>query len=239
MNTMIGTKLSMTQRFVDSGAMKTVTIVSVKPHTVAGVKSQETHGYNATVIATGSRKKVTKSFKNSYIALEQAPRYVKEVRGVHGLEAGQPIQISDVFKPGDIVKVVGTSKGKGFTGVVKRHGFAGGPKTHGQSDRHRAPGSIGAGTDPGRVFKGLRMAGRSGGARATVRNLTVMHVDDATGRVYLSGPIPGHYAALVQITKIGEEKNFSAMVLTEEDKAITVETAEQTVVETVTEEGEK
>ena len=134
-----------------------------------------------------------------------------------------------MFKAGDKVKVVGITKGKGFTGVVKRHGFAGGPKTHGQSDRHRAPGSIGAGTTPGRVLKGLRMAGRSGGSRATVRNLTVLSVDEEKGLLYLSGPVPGHYFSTLTVTKIGEQRPFSPMVVIEEDKGRVVSNKMQDV----------
>lgn len=218
MNTLLGTKLSMTQRYVETGVMKTVTIVSIKPHVVAGKKNQEKHGYEALVIGTGVKKKPIKALSSSHVGLDTVPLKTKEVRGTYSHEVGQTISVSDVLKPGDIVKVVGVSKGKGFTGVVKRHHFAGGPKTHGQSDRHRAPGSIGAGTDPGRVFKGMRMAGRSGGAQATVRNIVVLHVDDASGMVYLSGPVPGHYSSNIEITKIGEKSSFSPMVVTEAEK---------------------
>jgi large subunit ribosomal protein L3 len=106
-----------------------------------------------------------------------------------------------LLKPGDRVDVIGTSKGRGFQGVVKRHGFGGGPKTHGQSDRHRAPGSIGSGTDPGRVIKGLRMAGRMGGKRVTVRNLQVLQVDPERHLVALKGAVPGARNSLVLLRK--------------------------------------
>ncbi len=107
----------------------------------------------------------------------------------------------DIFQPGDIVDVVGTSKGRGFAGVVKRHGFSGGPKTHGQSDRHRAPGSIGGGTDPGMVWKGLRMAGHMGNARVTVRNLKVIKADPDRNLLLVRGAVPGARNGLLIIKK--------------------------------------
>jgi large subunit ribosomal protein L3 len=105
----------------------------------------------------------------------------------------------ELFQPGDLVDITGISKGKGFAGVVKRHGFAGGPKSHGQSDRWRAPGSIGAGTDPGRVIKGLRMAGHMGARQVTVKNLLVVHVDPAKGIMMVQGAVPGHKGSLLKI----------------------------------------
>ena len=123
------------------------------------------------------------------------------------MKIGELIKASDVVRPGDLVKVTGVSKGKGFAGGVKRWGFAGGPKTHGQSDRLRAPGSIGQGTTPGRVYKGKKMAGRMGGEQVSVKNLTVLKVEE-NGDIWLSGPVPGFQSGLLQITKIGEDKKF-------------------------------
>jgi large subunit ribosomal protein L3 len=121
------------------------------------------------------------------------------------LEVGQVIK-ADVFSTGDLVDVVGISKGKGFAGVVKRHGFAGGPKTHGQSDRHRAPGSIGAGTTPGRVFKGMRMPGRMGGDRTTVANLELIVVDPERNLLAVKGAIPGAKNGLVVVKEARKTK---------------------------------
>lgn len=216
MESVFGKKLSMTQRYDENGALKTVTRVFVQPHTVTGIKSQDKHGYSALQIGVGSLRKAPKALTQVYNGT--VPGIRKEIRkGDLNHEVGAVIAVSDVLKAGDLVRVIGYTKGKGFTGVVKRHGFAGGPKTHGQSDRHRAPGSIGAGTTMGRVLKGLRMAGRSGNEQAAVRNLTVMYVRE-DGTVYLSGPIPGHLGSLVKLEKMGENKKFSPMILTKEDE---------------------
>lgn len=215
MDSVFGKKLSMTQRYDEKGVLKTVTRVMVEQHTVTGQRTKDKNGYDALQIGIGSLKKPIKALSKAYD--DKVPQLRKEIR-TNDLShaAGEVIKVGDVLKAGDLVKVTGFSKGKGFTGVVKRHGFAGGPKTHGQSDRHRAPGSIGAGTTMGRVLKGLRMAGRSGNEQSAVRNLTVMYVRE-DGTVYLSGPIPGHLGTVVKIDKLGENKKFSAMVLTAED----------------------
>ena len=125
---------------------------------------------------------------------------------------GEILTVERVFSPGDIVSVTGTSKGKGFAGVVKRHHFKGGPKTHGQSDRHRAPGSIGQSTTPGRVFKGKRMAGRMGSERVTLQNLTVVDIDQENKKLYIAGLVPGHKNALLFIVRSGENKKFVPLI---------------------------
>jgi large subunit ribosomal protein L3 len=127
-------------------------------------------------------------------------RHLREVRAasLEDLQVGQVVG-ADLFKPGDLVDITGTSKGHGFSGVVKRHGFAGGPKTHGQSDRHRAPGSIGATTYPGRVLKGLRMAGHMGDERVTVQSLEVVQVDPDRGLLFVKGGVPGPTNGLLLI----------------------------------------
>lgn len=122
------------------------------------------------------------------------------------LKVGDQLTVSDIFKKGDVIAVTGTSKGKGFAGVVKRWHFAGGPRTHGQSDRERAPGAIGSGTTPGRVLKGKHMAGRMGGERVTVKNLIVVDVDNAGSRMAISGAVPGATNGVVIIKKIGSGK---------------------------------
>jgi len=132
-------------------------------------------------------------------------KYLREFEAddVDSVQTGQKVDV-DLFKPGDLVDVTGVSKGKGFAGVVKRHHFAGGPKTHGQSDRHRAPGSIGATTFPGRVFKGTRMAGHMGDKRVTVRNLKVLDVDLDRHLLLLKGAVPGSKKGLLLIHKAGK-----------------------------------
>ena len=134
------------------------------------------------------------------------PRFLREVRldSEPEFKVGDIISVSDVFKKGDVIAITGTSKGKGFAGVVKRWGFHGGPRTHGQSDRERAPGSIGQGTTPGRVLKGKKMAGRMGGDRVTVKNLIVVDVDKEAGLIAVSGPVPGVPGGLLIIKKLAE-----------------------------------
>ena len=126
----------------------------------------------------------------------------------NAVKSGDTITVEQVLEVGDVVKVQGTTKGRGFAGGIKRHGFSGGPKTHGQSDRERAVGSIGAGTSPGRVWKGKKMPGHYGVDTQTVRGLTVVHVDAENQEVWLSGPVPGHLKALVRIEKLGTNKKI-------------------------------
>jgi large subunit ribosomal protein L3 len=130
------------------------------------------------------------------------PRYVKEIREfpTEGIKEGDSVKC-DIFKPGDVIKVTGTSKGKGFLGVVKRNGFGGGVKTHGQSDRQRAPGSIGASSYPSRVFKGQRMAGRTGGNKVTVRNLKVVKIIPDSNIMLVKGAVPGANSGFLEIYK--------------------------------------
>ena len=130
-------------------------------------------------------------------------RHLKElpVDGLEGLQVGQQIRV-DLFKTGNKVDVIGTSKGRGFQGTMKRHGFHGGPRTHGQSDRARAPGSIGAGTDPARVLKGKKMAGHMGNTRVTVKNLEVVQVDVDRNVLLLKGGVPGAPSSLLMIRKV-------------------------------------
>lgn len=138
---------------------------------------------------------------------------VKNVKAIHTAAEetytpGQTVSITDVLEVGDVVKVQGASKGRGYAGVVKRHGFAGGPKTHGQSDRERAPGAIGNRTTPGRVFKGKRMAGHMGMDTKTISGLVVIHIDPVTKELWLSGPIPGSVHTSVKVTKTGLSKTI-------------------------------
>ena len=135
--------------------------------------------------------------------LDKKPRFLREIRvgDVGELKLGAEIKVGDVFAPGDPVRVTGTSKGKGFAGVVKRHHFAGGPRTHGQSDRERAPGSIGQTTTPGRVYRGKRMAGRMGTDTVTVRGLKVIAVDPENNTVTIKGLVPGGRKGLLLVQK--------------------------------------
>ncbi len=211
MNTLLGKKSDMTTRFDKNGKKLTLTAVTIGTNYVVEKKETEKAGYNGIVLGLGTKKRAPKAFMKKVAGMGVVPAYMKEVRTDEAVEAGTKLNLSDVFAVGDLVKVTGESKGKGFTGVVKRYNFRGGPKTHGQSDRHRARGSLGSGTTPGRVFKGKRMAGRAGGENATVRNLTVAYINEELNQLFLTGPIPGHRNSLLVITKIGENKNFPGM----------------------------
>ena len=197
----VGKKLGMTQVFKDDGKAETVTVIEAGPCTVAQVKTTANEGYNAAQLAFGVAKRLKSPQKGHLKELGQF-KYLREFRldDTKGVEVGQKVDV-DMFKAGDLLNVIGVSKGKSFAGVVKRHHFAGGPKTHGQSDRHRAPGSIGATTSPGRVIKGLRMAGHMGHERVTVRNLKVIDVDLARHLLLVNGAVPGPDGGLLLIEK--------------------------------------
>src|SRR3972149_1976835 len=175
---LIGRKLGMTQVFREDGAVIPVTAIEEAPYTGPPAPNREKEGYSAVQIGFGEKKRLTSPEKGHLKGLGSF-RHLREFRVGEGggIEVGQKFDVG-LFKPGDMVGVTGTSKGKGFAGVVKRHHFAGGPKTHGQSDRHRAPGSVGSTTTPGRVYKGKRMAGRMGKERVTVKNLQVVDVSE-------------------------------------------------------------
>lgn len=238
MDTILGTKSHMGQAFTQKGIRVPVTVVKTGPNVVTQVKTKEKDRYEAVQLGFGTRK-----IKNTTKPLlghlkgaieapafaeasagrqnEIAPRFLRETRISENVEykPGDVVTPSEVLKPGDLVQVTGISKGKGFAGVVKRWGFAGGPKTHGQSDRLRAPGSIGRGTTPGRVVKGKKMAGRMGQESVTVKNLTILKVDEEKGELWLSGPIPGARGSLLVVKKIGEDEKFEPVfgVKKEED----------------------
>ncbi len=210
--TLIGKKIEQTQKFLEDGRRIPVTEIAVSENAVVQVKTVEKDGYSAMQLGFGARKKPIKAVLGhaKKAGLSQAPLKIKEVRVAESdiQEAGALLKVEEVFKPGDIVAVTGTSKGKGFAGVVKRYNFRGGPKTHGQSDRHRAPGSIGQTTTPGRVYKGKRMAGHMGVDTVTVTNLTVVDVDAENKKLYVSGLVPGHKNSLLTIELMGEDKKF-------------------------------
>ena len=205
MEAILGRKLGMTQVFSANGEARGVTVVEAGPCVVVQIKTQEKDGYDAIQVGFGARKRVNQPSRGHMKRLGQF-RWLREIRvdDPNGFEIGQKIG-PELFEEGDIVDVVGKSKGKGFAGGVKRHHFAGGPKTHGQSDRHRAPGSIGSGTTPGRVRKGLRMAGHMGDERVTVKNLRVFESNLARGVLLIEGSVPGAVNGLVRIAKTGKK----------------------------------
>ena len=189
---MIGKKLGMSQIFDESGLAHPVTVLEVGPCVVTQVKTSGQDGYSAVQLGFGLDKRLNRPERGHRQASGFMSRTLREVKADDDSEftVGQVIT-ADVFAPGELVDVIGTSKGRGFQGGVKRHGFHGGPKTHGQSDRLRAPGSIGSSATPGRVFKGMRMAGRMGGDRVTVQNLKVLRVDPERNLLLVEGSVPG------------------------------------------------
>ncbi len=218
MNGIIGKKIGMTSIFNEAGKNIACTVVEAGPCVVTQIKTEETDGYSALQLGYGTKKE--KNTSNALIghfekATTTPKRKIVEFRDfdVDGLlsEEGQEtkeialgseITVDDVFAEGDVVSVYGTTKGKGFQGVVKRHNFRGvNDATHGQHNRQRAPGSIGAASYPARVFKGMRMAGRMGGTRIKIRNLEVLKIFPEKNLVLIKGAIPGHKGAMVVIEK--------------------------------------
>ena len=209
MEAILGRKLGMTQVFSPRGEAYGVTVVEAGPCVVVQIKTEAKDGYAAIQIGFGARKRLNDPQRGHMKRLGQF-RYLREVRvdDANAYEIGQKLG-AELFEEGDIVDVVGRSKGKGFAGGIKRYHFHGGPKTHGQSDKHRSPGSIGSGTSPGRVRKGLHMAGHMGDDRVTVRNLKVFESNQARGLLLIEGAIPGAVNGLVRIQKTGRKKKSS------------------------------
>ena len=198
---LLGRKVGMTQIFAEDGRVVPVTVIEAGPCYVTQLRTKERDGYEAVQIGYGAAKRLNGPEKGHLDkARVPAVRHLRELRadGLEGVAVGQKLDAS-LFKVGDMVDVVGTSKGKGFAGVVKRHHFRGGPRTHGQSDRHRAPGSSGSTTTPGRVLKGTRRAGQMGNARVTVQNLQVVEADGERNLLLLRGAVPGARNGLLLI----------------------------------------
>jgi large subunit ribosomal protein L3 len=189
---LIGRKLGMTQIFDESGVVHPVTVIECGPNVITQVKSTDTDGYEAVQLGFGIDKRLTKPEQGHRKSSGYMSRTLREVKAddVSEYEVGQVLK-ADTFNTGELVDITGTSKGRGFQGGVKRHGFAGGSKTHGQSDRWRAPGSIGSSATPGRVFKGLKMAGHMGVDKVTVQNLKVLRVDVDRNILLVQGSVPG------------------------------------------------
>jgi large subunit ribosomal protein L3 len=199
----LGTKLGMTQVFNDAGQIVPVTVVQAGPCWVTAVRTPDTDGYSAVQLGYGdvNARKVTKPVKGQFDKAGITPRrYLLELRTDDASEytLGQEVN-AQVFEAGQFVDVTGTSKGKGFAGVMKRHGFKGLSSSHGTQRKHRSPGSIGACATPGHVFKGVRMAGRMGGMRTTVQSLKVHSVDAERGLLLIKGAVPGPSGRLVLV----------------------------------------
>ena len=205
---MIGKKIGMTSLFDENGKNLPCTVIEVEPNVVTQIKNTEKDGYEAVQLAQGEQKesRVPAAMQGHFKKAGVSPR-----KNVHEFDAnfndielkeGVEISVDQFIAEGQFVDISGLSKGKGFQGVVKRHGFAGvGQATHGQHNRLRAPGSIGAGSDPSRVFKGMRMAGRMGGAMTMVENLRVLKVDAAKNLMVVKGSVPGPKNSILFITK--------------------------------------
>jgi large subunit ribosomal protein L3 len=201
---LLGTKVGMTQVWDENNRVIPVTVISASTNVVTQVRSPEKDGYNAVQIGFGEieGRKVNKPAGGHFEAAGVTPRrHLAEIRtsDAAAYTIGQELAPADVFAAGDVVDVSGTTKGKGFAGVMKRHGFAGVSASHGAHRNHRKPGSIGGCATPGRVFKGMRMAGRMGGVTATTQNLTVHAVDAERGLLLIKGAVPGPKGSLLVI----------------------------------------
>ncbi len=199
----LGKKIGMTQIFREDGRVVPVTVIEAGPCVVTQVKTKETDGYEAVQLGFGEVKRRNKPL-SGHLKDSRLSRYLREVTAddTSEFQVGQTIGV-DIFQAGEKVDVIGRSKGRGFAGVMKRWGFGGGPRTHGQSDRARAPGSIGGGTTPGKVYKGLKMGGHMGNRRITVKGLEIVEVDAERNLLLVKGGIPGAPNSLVQIRRTG------------------------------------
>ena len=206
MNGLIGRKIGMTSIFDASGKNIACTVIEASPNVVTQVKTIETDGYDAVQLACGEakQKNVTKPLSGHFQKAGAAPKQkLAEFRNYPKSKAlGEEVELTEIFSEGDTVHAIGTSKGKGFQGVVKRHKFNGvGQSTHGQHNRLRAPGSVGASAWPSRVFKGLRMAGRMGGERVKTKNLKIVKLLPEKHLILIQGSVPGHKGSYVIIEK--------------------------------------
>jgi large subunit ribosomal protein L3 len=200
---LIGKKIKMTTSFdLDNGEAVPVTILQVGPCKVTQIKTETKDGYEAVQIGFQDAKKLNKPAQGHLKRSESNFKYLREfeTQDVDSIEVGQTLDCG-IFQVGDIVSVTGISKGKGFAGTVKRHNFKGGPKTHGQSDRHRAPGSIGAGSSPGRVWKGTKMSGHMGSKRVTQKGLRIVKVHPKENILEVEGSVPGSIKSMITIEK--------------------------------------
>jgi large subunit ribosomal protein L3 len=202
---LIGRKVGMTQVFQDDGTMVAVSVLAIEPNTVTRLRTPDRDGYTAVQLGTDGKRAVTKPVAGQLKDLPKGagqPGTLREFRveSVDDYELGQVLAVADLFSPGDLVDVTGVSKGKGFAGHIKRHNFHRGPKSHG-SDHHREPGSIGPGTTPGRVYKGVRMAGHMGDERATIKKVRVVRTDPERNLLLVNGSLPGARGSLVLVRK--------------------------------------
>jgi len=209
---LLGTKLGMTQAWDDANRIVPVTVIGVGPNVVTQVKTPDSDGYSAVQLGFGATRRTTKPERGHFERAGVTPRrYLIEIRTDDASEysLGQEVT-AEVFAAGDLVDVTATSRGKGYAGVMKRHGFSGLGAGHGVQRKHRSPGSIGGCATPGRVFKGLKMAGRMGGDRVTTQNLVVHAVDAENGVVLVKGAVPGPRGAVVLVRAATKAKEVVA-----------------------------
>jgi large subunit ribosomal protein L3 len=198
---LIGRKVGMTQVFQPDGTMVAVSVLAVAPNTVTRLRTADRDGYTAVQLGTDVVAKLTKPEAGQLGDLPKVAT-IREFRvdDIDTYSVGQTVSIDDLFQAGDLVDVTGLSKGKGFAGHIKRHNFHRGPKTHG-SDHHRAPGSIGPGTTPGRVYKGMKMAGHMGDERVTVKKVRIVRTDPERNLILVNGSLPGSRNAVITVKK--------------------------------------
>jgi large subunit ribosomal protein L3 len=202
---LIGRKVGMTQVFQDDGTMVAVSVLAIEPNTVTRLRTEARDGYTAVQLGTQPVKKLTKPEAGQLKDLPKAAQALKTIRefrvdSVDDYELGQTVSLGDLFAAGDDVDVTGVSKGKGFAGHIKRHNFHRGPQTHG-SDHHRAPGSIGPGTTPGRVYRGMKMAGHMGDDTVTIKKVRVVRTDPDRNLLLIKGSLPGPRGSLILVKK--------------------------------------
>jgi large subunit ribosomal protein L3 len=202
---LIGRKVGMTQVFADDGTMVAVSVLAIEPNTVTRLRTTERDGYTAVQLGTEAARRLTKPEAGQLKDLPKDGQLLATIRefrvdSVDDFSVGQTLTLADLFNAGDDVDVTGVSKGKGFAGHIKRHHFARGPKSHG-SDHHREPGSIGPGTTPGRVYKGLKMAGHMGDERATIKKVRIVRTDPDRNLLLVRGSLPGARGSLILVKK--------------------------------------
>jgi len=198
---LIGRKVGVTQVFQEDGTMVAVSVVAIEPNTVTRLRTTAQDGYTAVQLGTEVVKKLTKPEAGQLKDLPKV-KTIREFRvdDVDSYAVGQTVAIGDLFTEGELVDVTGVSKGKGFAGHIKRHNFHRGPKSHG-SDHHREPGSIGPGTTPGRVYRGLKMAGHMGDERVTIKKVRVVRTDLERNLLLVKGTLPGARGSLILVKK--------------------------------------
>ena len=202
---LIGRKVGMTQVFQDDGTMVAVSVLNIEPNTVTRLRTADRDGYTAVQLGTEPSKKLSKPEAGQLKDLPKGAQALKTIRefrvdSVDEYELGQTVSLADLFAAGDEVDVSGVSKGKGFAGHIKRHNFHRGPKTHG-SDHHREPGSIGPGTTPGRVYRGMKMAGHMGDETVTIKKVRVVRTDPDRNLLLVKGSLPGARGSLILVKK--------------------------------------